>query len=476
MAVKKDLKKQKSTFFYKLISFILVMCSVIAAGVVVYFEILPYKYLLPLLVIITLLVGWISYKLNRKSCLFTKLCLIFLSLGIIAFESLGVCYAYGTASFLNNILDSGQHQEIFNLYVLDDGTKTSLDALANQNILVYQSDGEALSKAEKALKEKLNYIAQPVDELGASVQKLIDKESEAFFISEVLMQIYKEDHEELYNQLKIIDSVEVSIKKDSTLKKVDIAKQPFVVYLSGTDDYGGVKKVARSDTNMLAVVNPARGKILIINTPRDYYVTLASKNAKDKLTHAGIYGIEESANTLGLLYEVEVNYYARVNFSSFTKIIDALGGIEVESKYNFSYNGYSFKKGKNNLKGNAALAFSRGRKMLPLGDEDRGQNQQAVLAGIIKKLTDKKILTKYNTLLNSLEKGLITNVERDVITQAVNMQLDENIKWEIETYAVTGSHSNNVTYSTGRNKCYVMEPNMETVTEAKAKIQNVLGI
>ncbi|MDD2505468.1 MAG: LCP family protein, partial [Bacilli bacterium] len=294
------------------------------------------------------------------------------------------------------------------------------------------------------------------------------------FISENLMNIYKETHEEDYAKLRVLSSIDILTKSKSDFKTIDVSKKPFVLYLSGSDLKGSINKVSRSDVNLLAVVNPLKGKVILINTPRDYYITLASKNALDKLTHAGNFGIEESALTLGLLYDVEVNYYARVNFTSFVKIIDAIGGIEVNSDYAFRYDGYSFKKGNNKLTGDAALAFSRGRKMLPEGDISRGHNQQAVIAGIINKVTNPSLLSKYNTILKSLESGLMTNVDKDAVSKLVNLQLKKNINWKIDNYSAKGTEANLPVYSLGSNAS-VLKPDLDSITEIKLKIFELMN-
>ncbi len=470
----KKKNKKNATTFYKILSFILIIVSVLLASVILYFEILPMKYLIPLLVISTIIIFGISYKLNTKTCLFTKLLFSLLSIILIVVESLSIFYAFGTMDFLNNIFDTGYRIETYNVYVLKDSSYTKLKELNNKNIVIYQSGSDNLKKAINKLSDKISFNKQEVDSITEGVNSLINKQSDALYLSESLVGIYKEEHEEEYNKLRILDSIEILTKQTGKFKEVDVRKKPFALYLSGSDLEGSINKVSRSDVNLLAVVNPKTAKVLLINTPRDYYVTLATKNAKDKLTHAGIYGIEESALTLGKLYDIDINYYARVNFTSFVKIIEALGSIEVNSKYAFSYDGYTFKKGTNKLTGKAALAFSRGRSMLPEGDISRGYNQQAVIEGIINKISNPNILTKYNILLNSLESGVMTNIDKNVITKLVNLQIDENIKWQIETYNVKGKHSTNTTYSTGSAKTYVMEPDIETVNEAKQKIIDLI--
>ena len=166
----------------------------------------------------------------------------------------------------------------------------------------------------------------------------------------------------------------------------------------------------RSDVNILAVVNPAKNQILLVNTPRDYYVTLAGYDAKDKLTHAGVYGVETSMATLGNLYGVPVEHYLRINFSSLVSTIDVLGGVDVVSDSAFSADGYSFDQGVNHVDGKAALVFSRERYSFEGGDRMRGQNQQRVIEAVIRKLTSPKSLANYQSTLATLESSLLTNM------------------------------------------------------------------
>lgn len=477
MAKKEKVKKNKKKFnaFYKILSFILITISVLAASVILYFEVLPTKYLIVLFLILALIVLGISYKLNSRTSLFTKLFMSLLTFIILLIESVGIFYAFGTIDFLNNIFDTGFRVETYNIYVLKDSTYEKLKDLKNKKISIYESSAETYKKAVLKLNDKLDYEEMLEDSITHSINQAINKEAEAVFISESLISIYKEDYDAEYNQLRVLDSIDILTKTKGDFKIVDVRRNPFVVYLSGSDAEGSINKVSRSDVNLLAVVNPKKGKIILINTPRDYYVTLASKNAKDKLTHAGIYGIEESALTLAALYEVDVNYYARVNFTSFVKIIDALNGIEVDSKFSFSYDGYKFKKGSNSLTGASALAFSRGRSMLPEGDISRGYNQQAVIAGIINKASSPSLLTKYNSLLNSLEYGVMTNIDKKAITKLVNLQLDDNIKWEIENYNAKGTFADMPTYSAGSARLSVIEPDEESINEIKLKIKELMN-
>ena len=492
----KEIKKKKKSNnkFYKILSFILIVFSVLSFSVLIYFDIIPYKYLIPGIIVLGLIVFFIVIKLNRRTCLFTKLVCSLFSFIFIIIECLGISYAFGTIDFLNDIFDTGLRKDTYSIYVLNDSAYQSINDLKNKKIVIYQSDSSNLKKAEEKLSAKIKFEKQELDSLYESVDSLINKENDAIYVSTSLMAIYSEDHENS-KDLKVIDSIDIISKNTSDFKGVNVTKKPFVLYLSGVDTTGSINSVSRSDVNLLAFVNPTKGKILLVNTPRDYYVTLASKGKKDKLTHAGIYGIEESANTLAKFYGTTVNYYARVNFTSFINIIDTLGGVNVNvEKPDFSYNDGIYcgsstvceqnskrkfgnnmiyvKSGERNLNGEQALAYARNRHQYASGDNARGAHQAQILKAVLNKAMSPSILTKYNSLLKSLSKGVLTNVEQKTITKLVNMQLDDNIKWEIETLSVTGKDSSNITYSAGR--AYVMEPDMESVNEAKLKIKSLM--
>ena len=491
----KKAKTKKNSKFYKIVSFILIVTTIISGGFLVYFDVLPLKYLLIGAVIILGIVLLIVYKLNAKTNLFTKLLCILLSLIIMFIEGLGIIYSYGTIEFFNNIIDTGYRNETYSLYVLEERQINNYKDLKGLTI-GYKSDEEGNTKALNKLNNKIKYTSNEYDSITELVTELNDKKIDAIYINEAIMNVYLDEHEK--EHLKPIGSFDITIKNNSDFKTVNITKKPFVLYLSGVDTSGNVYKSTRSDVNILAVVNPQKGKILLLNTPRDYYVTLEGKNTKDKLTHAGIYGIEESAKTLGLLYDTEVNYYAKINFTSFIKIIDNLGGITIDvDKPDYRYNGshdcgYGYiceqnskrlwdsstiyiKYGKNiKLNGEQALAYTRNRHQFASGDNARGLHQQQVIKGIIEKAMSAKTITKYNTILKDLSKGIITNIDQKTITKFINYQLDNNIKWEISTYSVKGKDGFEKCYSLGNAKAYVLVPEEETIEQAKDLIKEII--
>lgn len=255
------------------------------------------------------------------------------------------------------------------------------------------------------------------------------------------------------------------------------AGEPFAVYISGIDTYGDISGTSRSDVNIVGIVNPRTRQILLISTPRDYYVPLPDSNGvRDKLTHAGLYGVDCSVGTLEMLYDIDIQYNFRVNFSGFQEIVDALGGITVYSDMSFSaFQGrYHFNAGANNLNGEQALAFARERKSFADGDRQRGRNQMLVIRAIVDRMTSPAILTEYSSVMAGLEGSFQTSIPYELVSYLVSDQLDDSTAWDIQQYSVNGANSSGTTYSIPSQVLYVMEPDMNTVNQAREYISQVL--
>ena len=262
-----------------------------------------------------------------------------------------------------------------------------------------------------------------------------------------------------------------------------ITKEPFVVYLSGVDTRGDLTDKARSDVNIIAAVNPVTKQVVPINTPRDYYVDLAGTNSKDKLTHAGLYGVQTSMDTLGNLYGVDVQHYIRINFAGFINIIDALGGVDVYSDQAFTsvgspgyYDPTTFVEGWNHLDGKAALAFARERHAFKTGDVQRGINQMKVIDAMLNKIKSPALLMGFTKILDAVSDSFVTSLSQNQISALVRMQLSDFAEWNIERYTVTGSSgSSTKCYSAKGQKLYVMKPDEASVAKAKEMIAAVMG-
>ena len=320
---------------------------------------------------------------------------------------------------------------------------------------------------------------------------LYDDEIDALILNEGYIPILEgnEDYADFSEQTRII--YEYAIEREienPTQSDVDLSK-PFAVYCSGIDARDSdVNITSKSDVNIIAVINPQTHQIVLINTPRDYYLPLSFNGELDKLTHAGLYGINESMSVLGDLYGINIAHYIRVNFNGLVDIVDALGGVDVNSEYDFTTrmmvipnedgdgfykDCFSFSEGMNHLSGREALAFSRERYSFASGDIQRGKNQMAVIKAIVDKATSPSILSNYQNLLTAVSDAFITNFTYNDIAALVKLQQKNMSGWNITSYTVYGSGGIDYTYSGGN--AYVMYPDYDLVDNAKNMIQAVMN-
>ena len=278
---------------------------------------------------------------------------------------------------------------------------------------------------------------------------------------------------------KILD-IPIYAEASEVVEK-DITTDPFIIYVSGSDTRSKTLATSRSDVNIIAIVNPSTGQVLMINTPRDTYVkNPAGGNAMDKLTHCGIYGINNSMMALGQLYGCEVDHYVQVNFSGFETIIDSIGGITVDNDMSFTswrYGGtYHFNAGEITLSGASAQAYVRERYAVAGGDETRGRHQMMVIEAIIKKVSENPatLLANYTDLLSALEGMIATDFTSEEISSLAKLELSTLQKWDVKTYAISGTGGSAPNYSMSGVKSYVMYPDEGNVTHAKKLITKLL--
>ena len=371
---------------------------------------------------------------------------------------------------------------LYDIVVLDPGPS---DITALKGTPMGEVSGDNLSQAVHAKVATLVDVTyQPSDTWNDLITALTSKDVSSIVIFDGYMQILEDADPTTFGTLTVLTSFEI----DSSLAQTPGATSSpsasptpvpaggaYVLYISGIDTYGAVSTRSRSDVNMLMVVNPSTGKILLVNTPRDFYVQLRGKTGlKDKLTHAGIYGIDVSIGTMEDLYNTTIDYYVRINFSSLVTVIDALGGVDVDSAYDFSAQGFTFVKGMNHLTGAAALAFSRDRHDFAEGDRIRGENQQRVIEGIIHKITQPSVLLNYTSILSAIQSSMQTSMPQDVISAQVRQQLATNESWSVNSISVNGSDGLDYTYSYPNQRLYVMIPDQSTVATAIAQIDATL--
>lgn len=476
MKNKKNRSKKSKNKFYRIISALLIIVSIIFSGILIYLDLIPNKYILALIIAIAVfdLINVALLNISNVKMKVKKILVISSMLAVLVM-SVGIFNLYRTISVLAGNGDGDYKIENYSVVVLKDSKYDTIEDIKNKRVGYYKNSIGA-DESLKTLKNKVKAEMQSYDSASLLELNLFNKNIDAILVEDSIMSILGEENSSFDSSTKVIYTFKIKVKVESTLKDTNVTQESFAVYVSGIDTYGQIASVSRSDVNIVMVVNPKTKQILLISIPRDYYVQLhGTTGRKDKLTHAGIYGIDMSIKTVEDLLKIEINYYIKVNFTSVIDIVEALGGLDVYSEYTFtSYSGYSFKKGYNSVNGEQALDFARTRKAFVDGDRQRGKNQQALIEALVRKASSKSIITKYNSLLNAIDGKYQTNMSMKKITSLVKMQLNDMASWNVTSYSLTGSDSKNYTY-TSNQLLYVMEPDEDSLNEASNLINEVLG-
>ena len=474
-------KRKASSKVLDWINYILMGGYVILAGIVLFqmfrYNFLAFRYLNIIITVLAVLlaIGAGIFIKKKIAKVFTLLLLIF---GI----TLGSIGVFGIQQFV------------------------SVTSKLNETAAVsnYTMSIAVLKDSEIESVSQLDSVAAPIDNDQENVQKLIDdiKKNQQKTLTVTSIESYLESYKQLQSgEVKAIvlnEAFENIIESEypnhaDTIKKIYImgvkkkVKGPkaskgngMTIYVSGIDTYGPINSVSRSDVNILMTVNTDTKEVLLTTTPRDSYVPIADggNNQYDKLTHAGIYGVDASIHTLENLYDIDINYYARLNFTSFLKLIDLLGGIDVYNDQEFNAhtnNGKHYPVGNLHLNSTDALGFVRERYALADGDRDRGRNQQKVITAIIQKLTSTEVLTNYSAVIQGLQESVQTNMPVEVMTDLVNRQLEKGGKYDVQSQDLKGTGRMDLpSYAMPGSQLYMMEVSQDSLASVKAAMTSVL--
>lgn len=454
-----------------------IIISVILFLIYIYFGfllndigLLSNKTLLCIFIFFGLMVLLIIFGMMKTKKKILKILFFIISILFIFACSIGIYYSNSTIKFINSIGDSKEVYDYYYIIVMKDSRYDKLNDLSGKKIgQVDDLDQKVTSKID------IKYEKNTYDTADELVNDLYDKKVDAIIISDVDEYLIENEDDEFTKKVRIIKTI--SVKKDETVEKSNknITEEPFIMYISGIDTSGSISKVSRSDVNIVVTVNPVTYEVLLTSIPRDYYVQLhGTTGIKDKLTHAGIYGINKSLTTIEDLLQIDIDYYVRVNFDTVVNLVDEIGGITIYSDQNLSF--CNIKEGNNIVDGNCALRFARERKSYATGDRHRGENQEEVIKAIIDKVqTSPTIITKYNSILKNLSKNFETNVSNDDIKDFIKMQIEDMPNWEVRSLNLDGYDSNNYTYSGGNSVLYVMEPNEKSVNDASETINAMIS-
>lgn len=386
---------------------------------------------------------------------FTKANQAMENVGGAAYKTDNMIVAVKKENAAKNILDARDYRF---------GYQTSMDQENNRLML---EDVAAVAGREIKLVEFETVIEE--------AEALLDGRIDAAIYNEAFTGIIEDAVEDYSSKVRILYQygIETELEQEETN-----VEESFNVYISGIDVAGPISTNSRSDVNIIMTVNPNTKKILLTTTPRDFYVQIPgiSGEARDKLTHAGIYGVDASMATLESIYDIDISYYARVNFTSLITIVDALGGIDVYSEYAFTttHEKYEINEGVNHMDGATALGFSRERYSFESGDNQRGKNQEAVLTAILNKAMSPAILTSANQILAAVGDCVQTNMAQEEMAKFINMQLSDPASWSIESIAAAGRGDNQPCYSSGSQILYVMWPDEAIVGDVSRRIKQIV--
>ena len=439
-------------------------------------NILAFRYLNVMTAAVVILVALASLLLiiYRKAEKFT---IFFLTLAILM-SSVSFFALQQFVGFTSHINSTSNYSEYsMSVVVLKDSdvhNVTQLDSVTgptdtdNENIQKLIADIKTSQSKELTVEQSTSYLA--------AYKSLISGEAKAIVLNSVFENIIESEYPDYASKISKIYTK--NITKEVAAPKVSKNKS-FNVYVSGIDTYGPISSVSRSDVNILMTVNQDSKKILLTTTPRDSYVPIADggNNQKDKLTHAGIYGVDSSIHTLENLYGVDINYYVRLNFTSFLKLIDLLGGVDVYNDQEFTsrHGKFHFPVGNVHLDSEQALGFVRERYSLADGDRDRGRNQQKVIVAIIQKLTSTEALKNYSDIIQGLQDSLQTNMPIETMIDLINTQLESGGSYKVNSQDLKGTGRMGLpSYAMPDSNLYMMEIDDSSLATAKSAIQDVM--
>ena len=470
------------------ITIIVIMLSVVFMGLLAMTKMIPTIYMLIIGIVLAVLAAiiWLLVWRTRYTGRFIGGTIF--AVILVAILGFGGFYINKTRTAISDISSVTTEVTQIAVYVKSDDAADSVEATKGYNYGILSSlDRENTDGAVEHLKSEFGTDVQTTEYAGLTelADGLLNGEVNAMLMNSAYLSVYEDmdGYTDFGTKVKEVGTVDVETEIQAAAEETPVEPittanggKVYTIYLSGIDTRGEMTAKSRSDVNIIATVNTDTHEILLVSTPRDYYVPLSISNgAPDKLTHAGIYGIDVCMDTLRMLYDIDINYYFRINFGGFVKVIDALGGITVDSDYDFDSKnilGYHFNKGENYVNGEQALIFARERYAFQEGDRQRGKNQMAVIRGVVKKALSPEILTSYSSILSSLDGCFGTNITYEEIAQILQQQLSNGGDWTIVSYSVDGTGATEKPYSMSQ-KAYVMVPDYNTVDKAKSLMEKV---
>lgn len=438
-------------------------------------NILPGKYYYPsiVLVLVMMVLFILSiFKSDKKGLLITS---IISSIVISIISSLGLIYLNSTNNLLDNI-SFKKEKSIYYVVVKKNSDYKELSDLDDKKLAIMENGSTNYQKALKEVNKKIDVNTVKYKNVNVLANDLITEKVDSILLNSNSKRILDDILKDFKNNTRIIEKISIDVKQ----KKENVIvsnTEPFNILISGIDTDGDINSVSRSDVNIVMTVNPKNHEVLLTNIQRDMQVQLhGTTGIKDKLTHAGIYGIDMSRQTIEDFLDTKIPYYIRVNFDSLVKVVDSIGGVDIDNDVAFKGYTRNFEVGKLHLNGKEALEYARERKKMPSGDYTRGLHQEKIIEAIINKVTtSKKILNNYSKFTSVLDEFIQTNIPSSTIKSYVREQIDTMPSWTVISRAVDSSGSALVeTYSMPGMNLYVAFPDENSVKTASTIINGML--
>ena len=440
-------------------------------------NILPTLYL-SIIIGVILVIDVISWILISKGKI--KLIIGYVLLLIVSVVScFGIYYTYTTDNFFSSLKEVKEKQ-MYYVVVKKDSDYSKLKDLNNKSMAVFENQSENYDKALDKVKDSIKVKDKKYTNVNTIVKDLLDGNIDSLLINSNVKDLLDENVSSFKDNTKVIAKLSINIVKQENKKEekeYENKNGSFNILISGIDTYGNISNVSRSDVNIIMTVNPNTHKVLLTSVQRDMYVQLhGTTGLKDKLTHAGLYGIDMSRQTIEDFLDVDIPYYIRLNFDSVVKLVDAIGGVDIYNDIAFKRYSLYFPKGNIHLNGKEVKEYSRERMLMPNGDWTRGEHQKTVITAIIKKITNsKELLTNYGDILDSTKDVVQTNIPTDLIKKLVKDQLSTMSSWDVESTYVAGTGFDyRETYTMPGMDLYVTYPDEDSVKSVSKQIKDVL--
>lgn len=470
---------QQSRFYLLLILFVSMIAFIVQAWNI---NLIPLKFMIPVIVIIILigfLMWWLQFgrRIARINKVLGKVLIIIFTILFLV----GNFYIFKTDNTLSKVSVSEGDKEFEHISVVvrKNNKAKGIEDVKDSTFAIPKSIDEkntnaTIKELNRVLKAAIKTKTYPNN--NDQAKALLDDKVDAIILNEAYRSLLDEKFPSFEKDTKVIYTYKIEKEVKGSVNKVDVLKDSFNIYISGIDIYGPIATKSRSDVNMIATINPNTNTVLLTSVPRDYYIPQDCQDGeKDKLTHSGIFGVNCTIDSMSKFTNLTFNYYARVNYSSMERIVNAIGGIKVYNQMTFrsGVDGTLIRAGNLQMNGKLALKFSRERKAYEDGDLQRGRNQMLVLEAIIKKAVSPSIITGYANVMDAIGDSFQTNMTEKEMTTIIKNQLETGANWKILQQSVKGTGETAWSPANGFNS-YVLVPDKESLDKALLNIDNVM--